>query len=71
MTIPEEIHTLFAEAIDAFEPIVCQPKDVDLYRLREAISPILLNIPYDMVNGGAANLVGIIMPDDTYKSIYN
>ena len=70
MATPEEIHTLFAEALAAFEPIVGQPSDADLFRLREAISPILLNIPYDMVNGGADNLVGLIMPTATYVAIY-
>ena len=71
MATPEEIHTLFAEALAAFEPIVGQPTDTDLFRLREVLSPLLLNIPYDMVNGGADNMVGIIMPKATYVSIYD
>ena len=71
MATPEEIRTLFAEALAAFEPIVGQPTDTDLFRLREVLSPLLLNIPYDMVNGGADNMVGIIMPKATYVSIYD
>ena len=44
---PDEIVAKFLAALDNFEPIIDQLSDSDLTRLREAISPLLLQIPYD------------------------
>ena len=49
----------FSVALDNFEPITDQPSDSDLTRLREAIAPLLLQIPYDET-GGVHNLIGIV-----------
>ena len=38
----EEIAAKFAHALDNFDPIVGQPSDSDLTRLREAVAPLLL-----------------------------
>ena len=52
---PDEIVAKFSAALDNFEPITDQPSDSDLTRLREAIAPLLLHIPYDKT-GGTHNL---------------
>ena len=56
---PDEIVAKFSVALDHFEPILDQPSDIDLTRLRKAIAPLLLQIPYDKT-GGTHNLIGII-----------
>ena len=67
---PEEIVTLFAEALEGFEPIVGQPGDVDLQRLREVLFGLLLPIPYDD-EAGQQNLVGLLMGATKYRSLYS
>ena len=62
---PEEIVSKFAHSLDNFEPIDGQPSDTDLTRLREAVAPLLLQIPYDET-GAIHNLIGIIWMDATY-----
>ena len=59
---PEEIVAKFAHSLDIFEPIVGQPYDSDLTRLREAVAPLLLQIPYDKT-GAVHNLIGLIWPE--------
>jgi hypothetical protein len=66
---PEEIVAKFAEAKDNFEPIQGQPGDVDLKRIRETLSPLLLQIPFDEMEG-KDNLVGLIQPTAAYKRKY-
>ena len=44
---PEEIVAKFVTAIDHFKPITEQPSDTDLTRLWEAVTLLLLQIPYD------------------------
>ena len=51
MMTPDEIVSKFLVALDNFEPITDQPSDSNLIRLREAISPLLLQIPYDETAG--------------------
>jgi hypothetical protein len=55
---PEEITALFADAAAQFTPIVGNPSDDDLTAMRELITPLLLNIPYN--EDGNDNLVGLI-----------
>ena len=62
---PDEIVSKFSVALDNFEPITDQPSDSDLTRLREAISPLLLQIPYDEM-GGVHNLIGIVRAKPAY-----
>ena len=56
-------------ALDNFEPITNQPSDSDQTRLREAIAPLLLQIPYDET-GGVHNLIGILRAKPAYLKRY-
>ena len=42
---PYDIVAKFATALDHFEPITDQPSDIDLTRLWEAVTLLLLQIP--------------------------
>ena len=66
---PDEIVSKFSAALDNFEPITDQPSDSDLTRLREAITPLLLQIPYDET-GGTHNLIGIVRANPAYLKCY-
>ena len=66
---PDEIVAKFATAINHFDPITEQPSDTDLTRLREAVTPLLLKIPYDET-GGTHNLIGIIWSKLAYIARY-
>ena len=66
---PKDIVAKFAHSLDNFEPIVGQPSDSDLTRLREAIAPLLLQIPYDET-GAVHNLIGLIWPEAAYVTRY-
>ena len=66
---PDEIVSKFLVALDNFKPITDQPSDSDLTRLREAIAPLLLQIPYDKT-GGVRNLVGIVRAKPAYIKRY-
>ena len=66
---PEEIVAKFVHAIDYFEPIDGQPSDTDLTRLRVAVAPLLLQIPYDET-GAVHNLISLIWPEASYVARY-
>ena len=66
---PDEIFSKFLVALDNFEPITDQPSDSDLTRLKEAIDPLLLQIPYDET-GGVHNLIGIVRATPAYFKRY-
>ena len=66
---PDEIVSKFLVALDNFEPITDQPLDSNLTRLREAIAPLLLHIPYDET-GGVHNLIGIVRAKPDYLKRY-
>ena len=66
----EEIVAKFAHDLDNFEPIDRQPFDTDLTRLREAIAPLLLQIPYDET-GAFHNLIVLIRPEAVYIARYS
>ena len=66
---PEDVATLFAEASELFAAIVGQPTDANLHELREVLFPILLDIPYDLVEV-KQNLVGLISNDTNYNTDY-
>ena len=66
---PDEIVSKFSVALDNFDPITDQPSDSDLTRLQEAISPLLLQIPYDDT-GGVHNLIGIVRAKPVYLKRY-
>ena len=66
---PEEIVAKFAHALDNFEPITGQPSDTDLKRLREDVTPLLVQIPYDET-GGQHNLIGLIRLKLAYVARY-
>ena len=55
---PEEIVAKFAHTLDNFEPIDGKPSNTDLTRLREAVAPLLMQIPYDET-GAVHNLIGV------------
>ena len=65
----DEIVSKFLVDLDNFEPITNQPSDSDLTRLREAIAPLLLQIPYDET-GGVHNLTGIVRAKPAYLNLY-
>lgn len=65
---PEEITALFAEAATQFTPIVGNPSDDDLTAMRELLTPLLLNIPYD--EEGDNNLVGLIAGPNQYLNTW-
>ena len=67
---PEEIVVKFATALDHFEPITEQPSDTDLTRIREAVTPLLLQIPYDETSG-KHNLIGLIQSKLAYFARYS
>ena len=52
-----------------FEPITEKLSDTDLTRLREAVAPLLLQIPYDET-GGKYNLIGLIWSKLAYVARY-
>ena len=66
---PDKIVAKFATAVDHLEYITEQPLDTDLTRLREAVAPLLLQIPYDET-GGKDNLIGIIRSKTAYVNRY-
>ena len=66
---PDEIVAKFATVVDHLESITEQPLDTNLTRLREAIAPLLLQIPYDET-GGKDNLIGIIRSKTAYVKRY-
>ena len=59
----------FAHALDNFEPIMEQPSDTNLTRLREAVAPLLMQIPYDKT-GAVHNIIGLIRPKAAYIARY-
>ena len=66
---PDEIFAKFSAALDTFEPITNQLLDSDLTRLREAIAPLLLQIPYEEMCG-THNLIGIVRAKPEYLKHY-
>ena len=66
---PEEIVEKFAHPLNQFEPISGQPSDSDLTRFREAVVPLLIQIPYDET-GAVHNLIVLIRPEDAYVLCY-
>ena len=66
---PEEIVAKFATVLDNFEPITEQLSDTEPNRLREAVAPLLLQIPYEKT-GGKHNLIGLIRLKLAYVARY-
>ena len=66
---PDEIVSKFLVALDNFDPITNQPLDSDLTRVQEAISPLLLQIPYGET-GVVHNLIGIVWAKPAYLKRY-
>ena len=67
---PDELITLFGAQLKVFEPIVGQPTNADITRLREVLTALLCPIPY---NGEEQihSLLSIIISDTTYTAQYN
>ena len=66
---PHETVANFATSLDHFEPINDQPLDIEITRLREAVAPLLLQIPYDET-GRTHNLIGIIWVKPAHLKLY-
>ena len=66
---PEEIVAKFVHALNNFEPIDGQPSNTNLTRLREAVAPLLLQIPYDET-GSVRNLISLIRSEAAYVARY-
>jgi hypothetical protein len=63
---PEEITALFPEAAMLFPPLPNKPNDDTLSDIREIITPLLLNLEYDM--NGPYNLAGLIQDTAAYTA---
>ena len=59
----------FAHSLDNFKLINGQPSNSNLTRLREAVAPLLLQIPYEET-GAVHNLIGLIRPEAAYVARY-
>jgi len=73
---PDAITALFAEAAIAFTPITGNPTDDDLTALREILTPLLFDIPYDEAGPLVGppfmhNLIGLIEPEAAYIAEWN
>ena len=64
-----EIQSLFATAIKTYAPVEGQPSDPYLSTLWDTLTMLLLPIVYDGKKGNH-NLVGLIMDEDVYKTLY-
>ena len=67
---PKEIVAKFAHSLDNFKPLDGKPSDSDLTRIREAVTPLLLQILYDET-GSVHNLIGLIWPEAAYVARYS
>ena len=56
---PEDVTARFVTAIQDFPPITGCPSDENLKKIKDIITPILITLPYDSING-VHNLWGII-----------
>ena len=65
----DELLMLFGAQLEVFEPIVGQPTDGDITRLREVLTSLLYPIPYDG-DDQKHSLLGIIMSDAVYTAQY-
>ena len=65
---PEDIVAKLAHSLDNFEPINGHLSESDLTRLREAVTPLLLQIPYDETRV-VHNLISLIWPKTAYISL--
>ena len=66
---PEDVSILFADLGSTFEPITGQPIDSDIVKMREVISEVLYQTPYDDEHG-VHNLVGLIPDKESYSKEY-
>jgi hypothetical protein len=66
---PEDVSLLFTDLGSNFEPIIGQPSDSDIVKMRENISEVLYQIPYDDEKG-EHNLVGLIQDKESYTVEY-
>ena len=66
---PEDVSILFTDLGSNFEPIIGQPSDSDIVKMRENISEVLYQIPYDDEND-VHNLVGLIQDKESYAVEY-
>ena len=66
---PDDIVTLFAELSEGFSPILDQPSDDDIFELLQALYPILIEIPYDRLEG-KHSLTGILDSVSEYAAEY-
>ena len=65
-----EIQTAFAALLDTFKPIVDQPTDEDMTRLKSSILQQVVPIPFDL-ELGKHNLMGLVLSDSEYKEHHN
>ena len=68
------IMLLLAKAIEKFTPIIGQPTDDDIFKIRKALIPILNNIEYANfipAGGNTHNLVGLIQETLSYVAGWN
>ena len=63
----DEIHSLFATAIETYAPVEEQPSDPGLSALWETLNALLLPIAYDDKKG-IHNLFGLIMDEDACRA---
>ena len=63
-----ETQAAFAALLDTFKPIVGQPTDEDLTRLKSSILQQVVPIPFDL-ELGEHNLMGLVLTDAEYTEI--
>jgi hypothetical protein len=66
---PDAITLLFKEAYDSFPPIKGKPTEDNLLAIREAILPLLMVIPYDLLTG-VHSLTAILMEAGKYEAYH-
>ena len=66
---PKEIMAKFSNSLNQFEPIAGQTPNTDLTRIREVVTPLLLQILYDNT-GPLHNLIGLIRLEAAYITRY-
>jgi hypothetical protein len=64
---PDAITLLFKEARDTFPPIEGKPTDANLQSIHENLLPILMEIPYDQLEG-THSLMGILTDATRYAT---
>lgn len=67
---PEETATAFTEALEEFLACIGRPDIAYVQDLREKITTVLIEIPFDLMSG-QDNLIPLVISDDEYQRTFN